>query len=186
MSDVVNINRLSRPVKNMDLGGKIASLITVVNGLHESLLNHTLTAPGIVIGSSDPAKVKIAATTTFVVGGVFKSKTTAEVAFTATSHDIAAHASLVKEAVYTLSLKADLSAVLTMGTIAVGSGKALAPAAPAGQAVCGQVRIAVAAGATPFDASTDSLASGHLTVAYTDLLLRPADIASLIATLTTA
>jgi len=184
MSNVVDINRLSRPVKAMSLGEKLAALITVVNGLHEVVLNHALSAAGLVIGSSDPAKVKIANTVTYCVNGIFKSKTTAEVAFTATTHDIAAHATLVREACYTLSLKADLSAVLTKGLTAFGAGNAVQPAAPAGQAVIGMVRVAVAGGATPFDASSDQLNAGHLTVTYYDQLLRPGDIGALVGTLT--
>ena len=183
-TDAVNINRISKPLKNLDFGGKFKALIDVVNGLHEVLLNHANTAPGLVIGSSDSAKVKIATTVTYVVNGIFKSKTTAEVAFTATSHDIAFHATLVKEAVFTLSLKADLSAVLTMGAIAVGAGNAVQPAAPAGQCVIGAVRIAVAGGATPFDATSDALNAGHLTTTYYDQCMRPADIGSLIAAIT--
>ena len=183
-TDAVNINRISKPLKSLDFGGKFKAMIDMVNGLHEVMLNHTLTAPGLVIGSSDPAKVKIANTVSYVINGIFKSKTTAEVAFTATSYDIAPHASLVKEAMFTLSLKADLSAVLTKGAIAVGAGNAIQPAAPAGQCVIGAVRVAVNAGATMFDASSDALNAGHLTVTYYDQLLRPADIQSLIATIT--
>lgn len=130
---------------------------------------YCLASPGLVIGSSSAAKVKIANTVNYLVNGVFCTKTTAEVAFTATSHDIAANASYVQEAVYLLSLQAGGTATLTMGAIATGAGNAVIPATPANEAAIGYVRIAVAAGATPFDASTDLLSAGHLTVTYTNI-----------------
>lgn len=183
MLNSVEINKISRAAKNMKLGEKIVAMIGLLNALHEDMLNCAFTAAGLAIGTSDPAKVKIANTVTFVIGGVFKSKTTAEVAFTTTAHDIAPHASLVKERVYLLSLKSDLTAIITAGVIAVGAGNALVPSGPSGQAVIGHVRIAVAAGATPFTAGTTQLSNGALTVTYTDLTFRPDDLGALIATL---
>lgn len=135
--------------------------------------NMSLTSAGLAIGSGSKKKVLITNTVTFLIAGLFKSKTTAEVAFTATTHDIAPHATLVQEAVYTVSLQADGTPVLTMGTISSGSGTALIPAAPAGEAVIGYVRIAVAAGATPFDASSDDLDAAHITDTYVNAALIP-------------
>lgn len=184
MLNTVEINKLSRAIRKMDLGGKLAALVSLANGLHDVLLNHAKTAAGLTIGSSDPAKVKIANTVTFLIGGVFKSKTTAEVAFTATTHDIAPHATLVKECVYLLSLKADGTAIITKGVIATGAGTALIPSTPASQAAIGHVRVAVAAGATLFDASSDALNAGHLTVTYTDVSYRPDDLTALVGVIT--
>lgn len=142
------------------------------DALHTFLGNRATSAAGLVIGSSSKAKVKIANTVSYLIDGVFKSKTTAEVAFTATTHDIPADADTVQEAVYVMTLKADGTPTLTMGDIATGAGNALYPDfadLPVGEAVVGAVRIAVDAGSTDFDASTDELDESHLTVAYEDL-----------------
>jgi hypothetical protein len=129
----------------------------------------TLSAPGLVIGSTSKKEVKIANTTVYLADGLFKSKSSAEVAFTATTDDIAPNASSVQEACYLVCLAADGTASLVKGTTATGSGTALLPEFPASKCVIGYVRIAVAAGATLFNATTDDLDSAHLTVAYTDL-----------------
>lgn len=127
-----------------------------------------LSPAGLAIGTVSKAKVLIANTVTYLSGGVFKSKTTAEVAFTATTHDIPAHATLVQEAVYLLCLDAGGTPTIEMGAIASGAGNAVIPAPPDGKTVIGHVRIAVDAGATSFDATTDELDEAHLTVTYTD------------------
>lgn len=127
----------------------------------------SLNAAGLAIGT-DTTQVLIANTVNYLINGEFKSKATAEVAFTADDHDIPADASLVQEAVYVLSLQADGTPTLTMGTIASGAGNAEVPAPPVDEAVIGHVRIAVDAGATPFDAGSDALSAAHLTVTYTD------------------
>jgi hypothetical protein len=186
MVNSIELNKLSRACKQMGFGQKMAAVLAMADALTTTMLYHALTAPGLVIGSGDPAKVKVANTVTFVNNGLFKSKTTAEVAFTPTTHDIAAHASLVKEATFTVSLKADLTLVLTMSPIAVGAGNSVQPAAPTGQTVIGKVVIAVAAGATPFTAGTTQLNNGALTVTYVDQSFRPSDLPALIATLTSA
>ena len=144
---------------------------TVVGALNEvrgNLGAFCLVAAGLAIGSGSKAKVLIANTVTYLIAGIFKSKSTAEVAFTATTHDIAANASTVQEAVYTMSLQADGTPTLTMGTIATGAGNAVVPAGPSTEAVIGYVRIAMDAGATPFDATSDDLDAGHLTATYYD------------------
>lgn len=129
-----------------------------------------LGTPGLAIGSVSAAKVLIGNTTPYLHDGVFKSKTTAEVAFTATTHDIAADASSVQEAVYVVLLAADGTPSLKMGAIATGSGNAKLPELTAADGTpIGYVRVAVAAGATPFDASTDLLSAGHITDTYVNL-----------------
>lgn len=126
-----------------------------------------LSSAGLAIGSGSKAKVLIANTTSFLYNGIFGSKTTAEVAFTATTHDIPANAASVQEAMYLLSFS-DVSGtpVLTMGTIASGAGNAKLPEIPAAHTPVGAVRIAIAAGATAFDASSDNLDAGHITDTY--------------------
>jgi hypothetical protein len=138
------------------------------------LLNMPLSAPGLAIGTGSAAKVKIVNTTTFLSDGVFKSKAAnAEVAFTATTMDIAANASTVQEACYLVMLAADGTPSLVMGAIASGAGNALLPELPDTGTCIGYVRIAIAAGATPFDASTDLLSAGHITDTYYDAMVMP-------------
>ncbi len=183
MLNSIELNKLSRACKNMDLGGKIVAMFNLANALYGVMLNHCVTAAGLAIGSSDPAKVKIVNTTTYVQAGIIKSKTTAEVAFTPTTHDIAPHASLVKEATFTLSLNAG-TPTLTMGPIAVGAGNSVQPASPAGGVEIGKIIIAVAAGVTAFTAGTTQLNNGALTVTYVDQFCRPTDLTQLVGALT--
>lgn len=143
--------------------------------LRDLMANSITTAPGLAIGVGSAAKVLIANTVAFAIDGQRYSKTTAEVAFTATTHDIAPHATLVQEACYLLTIDAAGTVTITMGTIASGAAAAKVPAGPVGQAVLGYVRVAVAAGATPFDASTDLLSAGHLTDTYVDASAIPTD-----------
>ncbi len=155
----MNKTATSKALSNQELMDQFDSLNTAMR-------NQCLSNPGIVIGTGSAAMVKIGSTTVFTSGGEFKSKTTAEVAFTATTHDIAAHATLVQEAMYMVMLAADGTPSLVMGAIASGSGAAVLPERPATGTPIGAVRVAVAAGATPFDASTDLLSAGHITDTY--------------------
>lgn len=126
------------------------------------------TAAGLAIGT-DKTKVLIANTVTFAIAAEFASRTTAETAFTATDHDITAVVGSVQEAVYLLSVDANANVTITKGTTATGAAAGVVPAVPAGECAIGHVRIAVDAGSTDFDASSDDLDAAHLTVAYTDL-----------------
>jgi hypothetical protein len=142
---------------------------------HTAIANMCLAAAGLVIGSVSAAKVKIGNTVTYLSGGLFKSKASAEVAFTATTHDIPANALTAQEAVYLLTLAADGTPTLTMGAIATGAGNALLPERPATGTPIGYVRIKVGAGATKFTAGTDVLTASHIaaggggSVTYVDL-----------------
>ena len=130
--------------------------------------NVCLSAAGLVIGSGDATKIKITNTVVFLNKGVFKSKATAETAFTATTHDITAVSGSIQEAVYLLSLQADGTVIITKGATATGAGNAAIPSTPAGETAIGYLRLAVAAGSTDFDASSDDLSAGHLTDTYVD------------------
>jgi hypothetical protein len=127
-----------------------------------------LSPAGLAIGSVSKKEVLIANTVVFLVKGVFKSKSTAEVAFTATTHDITAVSGSIQEAVYLYSLDASGTVTVTKGATATGSGNAVVPATPAGNTAIGHLRLAVAAGSTDFNATTDDLDAGHLTDTYTD------------------
>ncbi len=138
-------------------------LMTMLDELNTNLQHQVLTDPGVVIGTSSAAKMKIGNTTKFLNGGVFKSKSGAEVAFTATTHDITADADTIQEACFLLTVASDGTATITKGTTASGSGNAKLPAIPSGGTPFGYLVLAVAAGSTDFDASTDLLSDGHLT-----------------------
>lgn len=171
MKDV--LNNISRGTKGAGLGDKLDQIITLLNQARASS-NRSLNAAGLVIGSVTASKVKITNTVGYLINNAFKSIATQEVLFTATTHDIAANASAVREAVYVLTVNAAGTVAMTMGQIVNGLGNAVVPAVlPASQAVIGQVRIAVAAGATPFTAATTLLSNGALTVTYTDLSMLP-------------
>lgn len=157
--------------KKAALGTRLFELVSIVRSC-------CLSKAGLAIGSGSKAKVLIANTTAFQYLGVLYSKTTAEVAFTATTHDIAPHATLVQEAVYLYSLQTDGDVTVTMGTIASGSGTAQIPKTPSGEVAIGYLRLAVAAGATLFDATTDELDEAHLTDTYVDLMYNIGDFAN--------
>lgn len=137
--------------------------------IHTQLRNLCYSAAGLVIGSGSKKRIKQANTVVFTNDGAFKSKSTQEVAFTVTTHDIPANALLDQEAVYLITLAADGTPTLTMGAIASGAGAARLPERPATGTPIGCVRVLVAAGATKFDATSDDLDAGHLTVEYVDL-----------------
>jgi len=128
-----------------------------------------LTAPGLTIGTTSTAAVKIANTVTYLYNGAFKSKTTVEVAFAA-ANNIAANTSSVQEQLYILTLDGSGNPTWWGGGIFTGSGNALGPerSAITGSPI-GSVRIAVAAGSTSFVGGTTALSNGALTVTYTDL-----------------
>lgn len=145
------------------------NLMDMFDLIHTRNKYRALSAAGLAIGSVSKAKILIANTVTYLHNGIFKSKTTAEVAFTATTHDIAPDASAVQEACYLVCLAADGTPSITMGAIASGAGNAKLPAIPSDVTPIGYLRLAVAAGATLFDATTDELDEAHLTDTYVDL-----------------
>lgn len=151
------------------IGTKLDSIITLLNQLRTNSLYCALSPAGLAIGTSSKKKILITNTTTYLSNGVFKSKTTAETAFTATTMDITNSTTTVQEAVYLVSLDSSGNVTITKGQTTTGSGNAVAPATPTSKTPIGYVRIAVAAGATPFDASSDDLDSAHLTCTYTDI-----------------
>lgn len=143
-------------------------LITLLDLKDTRQKYRALTAAGLAIGTGDNKKVKVVNTVTYLFNGVFKSKTTAEVAFTATTHDIAANANVGQEAQYFICVDGSGTLSIVMGAIA-NSGASLMPEIPANLTVIGVVKILVAAGSTKFTANSDALNAGHLTVTYTDL-----------------
>lgn len=128
---------------------------------------------GLAQGATANTSIKTTSTFAYTSTGVLKSKATAEVPFTTTTHDIPANASAVQERVYMVTVNAAGTLAITAGTIASGAGNAALPERPStdGTTPIGYVRITVAAGATPFTAGTTQPiagTTGAITVAYTD------------------
>jgi hypothetical protein len=122
--------------------------------------------PGLAIGSGDKAKVKIVNTLVYRYAGVAKTKTAAEVAFTATTHDLVKNT----QAYYVYTMIADGTVTVTMGTPVADGATPVIPTPPAGL-VLGYVLIHAATAAI-FDATTtelDALGGGG-SIAYTDCL----------------
>jgi hypothetical protein len=146
--------------------------------LRRALANRVLTTgAALAIGSSSKTKVKIAtnSTGTYSVDGVLYTFPAAqEVAFTATTHDIEADADTIQERVYLVCLDAAGAATIIAGEQAAGAGNAKLPEwddIPATVCPVGYLRLAVAAGSTDFDATTDELDEAHLTDTYVNLTM---------------
>jgi len=142
---------------------------TAIDALNRWIKYLCLSPAGLTLGSVDPTLVKITNTVVFTNAGVFKSKATAEFAFTATDHDIADGSF----ACFLVSLQADGTPVLTKGADAASAVLAIAamPACPAGETPIGYFTLG-ASGAI-FNATTDSLSDAHLTDVYYDMSVVP-------------
>jgi hypothetical protein len=138
-------------------------------------MNRALTACGAIVATAT-TDAKTVATCAYLSNGVFKSKGATDNfwVFT-TAHTIPANPLSAQEQVYGLCIKAsDGSAVITLGGIATGAGKAPLPERPAAGIVqVAQVRVSVAAGATPatdfVGGTTDVATAGGFTVTYSDI-----------------
>lgn len=152
------------------------SLMNLFNEIVTALKNACYTAAGLAIGDATKKTISVNADLEYMVDGVLYNFTRTddsgpvpeEVAFTATTHDIAANASSVQEACYLVTVDDAGTFAIVMGDIATGAGNALVPATPEGVAAVGYARIAVDAGSTIFNATTDDLDASHLTVTYVD------------------
>lgn len=126
-----------------------------------------LSSAGLAIGSVSKKKILIANTTYYMIAGVIKSKTTAEIDFTATTHDVAAGSN----AYFVLSI--NISGTVTINKGADG-GSLSSITLPGNQAMIGYLNIA--ATGSPFDATSDDLDAAHLTVTYYDTGFLPTQI----------
>lgn len=151
-------------------------------GFFTGIYNMCFSKAGLAIGTTSKKEVRITNTTEFGVNGGAYRKTAAEVAFTATIMDIPANASTVQEACFLYSLNASGTPTVTMGAIATGAGNSVVPVTPEDKCAIGYLRLAVAAGATSFDATTDDLDAAHLTDTYVDLHLNPSDFNATVPT----
>jgi hypothetical protein len=158
-------DQISPGARILGLGTRLKHLIDLARYFYTSRRYVTLTTAGLAIGSGSKKKVLIASTVKYFNGGAVKSKTTVEVDFTATTHDIAADAGAAQERWYLVALAADGTPSITAGVQgAVGAGTY--PATPSGETPIGLVRLEIAAGGTIFDATTDELDEAHITDEY--------------------
>ena len=128
-----------------------------------------LSPAGLAIGVGSKKKILIANTTYYMISGVIKTKTTAEIDFTATTHDVANGSS----AYFVLSINSAGTVTITKGADG-GTLTQVTPSIPSNQAIIGYLTIA-ASGAI-FDATSDDLDAAHLTVTYYDTGFLPTQI----------
>lgn len=122
--------------------------------------------PVLAIGTTANTAIKITNAVHLVIGGALVTVPAQEVAFTATTHDIADPDTDPREAIYLLSADADGAVTITKGDDAAADA-AVAPSVPAGEVELGQVLIQHN-GSAIFNATTDALNAAHLTVTYTN------------------
>lgn len=139
----------------------------------QRIANMSFFKPTIAIGSASAAKVLVTAGVQaynmyMVEGKVYAAPASQEIAFTATTDDIAANADTAQEKTYLVMLDSAGTGSLLGGDQAA-IGLSVAPEPPATKAVIGKVVLSIAAGTTKFDASTDLLSASHITDTYTDL-----------------
>ena len=120
-----------------------------------------LSNPTLVIGSSSKAKVKHS-DIVYSKDGVIATVAGGEVAFTATTHDIADHS----EAIYLIYLDGSTVKISKGTSVLTATGGAVCPTTPAGKLKLGEVLIATE-GAI-FDASTTELDAATVTDTYTN------------------
>lgn len=107
------------------LGDK--TLMTALDNVSIANSTDVFTSPGLVIGTSSTAAVKIAATTVYKILGRMFSKTTAEIAFTATAANNIAN---LYEQMFLLQLDYAGNGLLIPGTPTSGPGTARYPERP--------------------------------------------------------
>ena len=136
-------------------------LFNTISSIKGILENQCLDSAGLVIGGTSVEKVAVGATFEYTIDGTFCSKAPAEVAFTATTHDVTSPAGATKEAYYVLSINAAGTITITKGATALETYGDFPNFAdlPENIAVLGYVKVIVNAGQT-FDATTTSLANG--------------------------
>lgn len=159
---LVNVGQHANGMADKRDGGLVNALVTPIDN---AISNHPLNTPGLVIGSSSKKKVKIANNLLCLIGGKLVTVAAQEVAFTATSDDIADGYINV----FVVNIDSAGTAYLTKGqAVLTASGVAGVglPVLPANRCVIGVVSISTAAAI--FDATTTDLDAGTVTVAYYD------------------
>lgn len=139
------------------------TVMTAMDNMSIGVMNAALTSAGLVIGSSATTAVKIANTVTYQIAGIFYSKTTAEIAFTAGAASNIANGF---EQVFMLTLDTSGNGLLVPGAPSLGAGTALIPERPSiAYAPVGYVRI-YCGGASTFTGGTTALSATGLVVTY--------------------
>lgn len=120
--------------------------------LQINVCDMALSSAGLAIGSGSKKKILIANTVYAVIDGVLVKKTTAEIDFTAITHDVAN----AKFAVFVLSMVAAGTITVTKSADAATLAAVVFPAVPADSVVIGFV-IINPTGTGAFDATTTDL-----------------------------
>ncbi len=132
---------------------------------------------GLAKDASTPAELKFTNLVAFTCGNpsiMYGVSANQNIAFTATTHDIATTAS-IRERCYMVEVKADGTKRLMAGSIATGSGNAQWPASVSTRTQIAGIRIAVDASAgTIFDATTTTLTASQITATYYNFARRTA------------
>jgi hypothetical protein len=149
------------------------------NAFTYGLQSINLSYAGAVAGTSDTKKTKSSNTVTYAINGVMYQKSAFEQAFTATSDDIT-NASGGNKRRWIVSLDSSGNSTKTRGEVVSGSETASFPATPQGNCAVYGLEIEVGED-TPFDATTDAMSDGHLSVTYYNLIYNPADYGSITA-----
>jgi len=140
----------------VNLGTELESYITYIN-------NHVLSKAGLAIGTGSNTRVKVVNNCDYTLNGVvYRIPATQEEAFAATTDDIADGYTNI----FNMSVDNALATTLTIGTAALAGATPTVAATPSGELCIGTIQI-TAVGAI-FNASTDALNAGHLTVVYID------------------
>lgn len=141
-----------------NLKGLLEDMIDIVanDGVARLISN-----PNLAIGTSSKAKVKHDAFS-YILDGAITTITGGEVAFTATTHDIADHS----EAIYLIYLDGSTVKISKGTSVLTATGGAVCPTTPAGKLKLGEVKIATEGGI--FDASTTELDALTVTDTYTN------------------
>lgn len=120
-----------------------------------------LSNPTLAIGTSSKAKVKHS-DIVYSKDGVIATVAGGEVAFTATTHDIADHS----EAIYLIYLDGSTVKISKGTSVLTATGGAVCPTTPAGKLKLGEVKIATEGGI--FDATSTDLDAVTVTDTYTN------------------
>lgn len=131
------------------------------------MLYRTITTPGLAIGTGSKTAVRVVNTTPYLHNGEFKSKTAAEVNFTATTHDVADG----YKRKYLIEIDGSGTLSINAGTAALIAGTTYWPTPSADKTVLGGIEISVSGNI--FDATTDELDEAHITDTYYNFGVAP-------------
>lgn len=162
----------------LDRRSGTAEMLDLINTITMRLMRRCPSVAGLTIGSSAPAKVKIANTLNFVIDGLRVTLTTAEYAVPAAA--AMANSAGNKEVWLALSSVDGVAVVVTVGAVALLGATAVKPTVPDDAALIGFVKIAAAAN-NVFTPATTSLAGTGITTTYQDAEFDVSEFAELVA-----